>query len=78
MRKEIGNLHQSGEWVTAPGIYALVDAPPTTDDKHQPIHEFLSDQFFPDHGGRAVCWYLIRIIENNRRKQTPITTPWQH
>jgi hypothetical protein len=75
MKNEIHSLYQSGERVTVPGVYALVDAP--AEKNQQKTCELANGHYFPDHQGRAVCWYLVEASQEMYSNEEPITTPWQ-
>jgi hypothetical protein len=74
MCKDIHSLYQSGESVTVSGVYALVDVPAR---EPKTVCEVRSGQFFPDYQGRAVCWFLVRTIQETNTNDEPISTPWQ-
>ena len=74
MSKDVHSLYQSGETVTVSGVYALVDAPAR---EQRNLCELRVGQFVPNYQGRAVCWFLIRAIEELNNTAEPISTPWQ-
>jgi hypothetical protein len=75
MENKIYSLYQSGERVTVAGVYALVDVP--VENNRQMICKLQDGQYFPDHQGRAVCWFLIESsretpsIEHLRTRNLP-------
>jgi len=75
MCKRSYSLYQSGEQVTVPGLYVLVDKP--THEKQPKVFEFRSGQLFPDDQGRAVCWVIVTASEEKHGDEAPIYTPWQ-
>lgn len=68
-------LCQSGEKVAVSGIYRLVET--VSEGDEGTLLTLRLGEFFPDHKGRAACWFLVRTIPE--RKQTaPLHTPWQN
>ncbi len=74
MAAGVSNLYQSGEKVTASGIFQLVET--TTAGEAGTVLTLRRGEFFPDHRGRAACWYLVRTIPE-RKATAPLHTPWQ-
>ena len=75
MATGVNTLYQSGEKVTASGIYRLVEM--TSDGESGTLLTLRRGEFFPDHQGRAACWYLVRTIAE-RKATAPLHTAWQH
>lgn len=77
MTKELHGLCQSGERVHLAGTYQVVGVHPI-EQQNKPdkicctLHV---DEFFPDYEGRAVCWYLIEPIVEQRDSKQPFTMP---
>lgn len=75
MEMKSNTLFQSGEKVTASGIYRLVET--ITEGDAGTLLTLRLGEFFPDHNGRAACWYLVRAIPE-RIQTAPLHMPWQH
>ncbi len=83
--RELKVVHQSGEPVAEPGIYAVVGIEVDDDDwdeDSERIHKFYTDELFPDYKGWAVCWRFVRPVEPKSEAPVSgpvqsITMPWQ-
>lgn len=76
MTSELQNIHQSGEKVLIPGVYAVINV--NLDRTTALVENCLLQpgECFPDYEGRAACWHLVQALKHPT-VQEPITMPWQ-